>query len=187
MDFQKALNRRANVKKYTSKKPPIEDVIQAIEAANSIPGPSNLNVINYILVQDAGKIAEIAQGCQQNFISQIPYVLVICSNPKQLKKLFDNKTDKYLKHHVGASADTLSTKLNDLGLASCWIETFSDVTIKNLLTIPDHIEIELIISIGYQMGKTIQRKKPSLFKKIFFDSWGNTYSKPIQRIRREDI
>ena len=187
MDFQKALNKRENVKKYTSKKPPIEDVIQAIEAANSIPGPSNLDVISYVLVQDSKKIAEIAEGCQQNFISGVPYVIVICSNPKQLKKLFDNKAEKYLKHHVGASADALSLKLNDLGLASCWIETFSDVTIKNLLLIPDYIEIELIISIGYQMGKTIQRKKPSLNKKVFFDSWKIIYSKPIQRIRREDI
>ena len=92
-----------------------------------------------------------------------------------------------MKHYVGALSETLSLKLNDLGLASCWIEAFSEPTIKNLLTIPDNQEIELIITVGYEMGKLVQRRKPALINKVFFEKWGNKYHKPFVKVSRKDV
>jgi len=187
MDFQKALNNRINVKRYTSKKPPVEKIIEAIHAANQTPGPGNLNVLTYIILEDPEAISNIAEACQQSFINEAPYIIIITSNPKQLTKLYDVRTDKYIKHYVGAALENLSLKLNDLGLASCWIGAFSEPTVRNNLVIPENQEIELIITTGYEMGKTNKKRKPALINKVFFNKWGNKYHKPFVKVRRMDV
>lgn len=187
MDFQKTLNNRINVKKYTSKKPPIEKIMEAIHAADQTPGPGNLNVLTYIIVEDPDTISKISDACQQSFINDAPYIIIITSNPKQLTKLYDVRTDKYIKHYVGASLENLSLKLIDLGLSSCWIEAFSEPTIRNLLVIPENQEIELIITTGYEMGKAKHKRKPSLINKVFFGRWDIKYHKPFVKIRRGDV
>ena len=187
MEFQNTLNDRINVKKYTSKKPPIEKIIEAIQAANQTPGPGNLNVLTYIIVEDLEIISKITEACQQQFINQAPYVIIITSDSKQLKKLYDVRTDKYIKHYAGASLENFSLKLIDLGLASCWIEAFSEPTLRNLLMIPDSQEIELILTIGYEMEKLKPRRKPALINKVFFGKWGNKFHKPFVKVRREDV
>ena len=187
MELQKVLDKRLNVKKYTSKKPKIELLIESIEAANHTPGPGALNVLNFLIIEDPKDISMIAQACQQSFIADVPYVIIVSSNITQLKKLYENKADKYLKHFVGASLENLSLKLIDLGLANCWVESFSDLTLKNNLGIPEGQEIEMLVTVGYGAGKAKKKRFPNLNNKIFFGGWGNKFHKPLIKLRRDDM
>ena len=51
MDFDKVLEKRENVKKFTSKKPPAEQIVEAIQASNATPTPGNVHNFIYILVK----------------------------------------------------------------------------------------------------------------------------------------
>jgi hypothetical protein len=53
------------------------------------------------------------------------------------------------------------------------------------LKIPENINIEAVLPIGYGKGK--QNKKPILDTRIYFEKYGNKNRKPISKIRREDI
>lgn len=192
MELQKVLEKRASVKKFSSKKPAVENIMGAIFAANMAPVAGNIPELIYLVVDDKEKIWKIADACQQPFIAQVSYVVVICSNVKQARKLYDVKADKYLKHNVGASIENFLLKIVDLGLASCWIGAFSEPTIRNTLGIPDAMEVEVVLPVGYELGawkaNTKQPKpKYSLVNRIFFNSWQNKFYKPLIKIRREDV
>lgn len=189
MEFQKVLEKRASVKSYLSKKPAIEDIIKAIKAANLAPAAANLQPLIYIIVEAPEKISKIADACQQQFINKAPYVVVVCSNPKQLTLFDEKRAEKYIKHNVGAAIENFLLKITELGLASCWVGAFSELTLRNLLSIPDNINIEVVLPVGYEVvkGRAKQRFKQSLVNKIFFDSFSNKYYKPFVKIRREDI
>ena len=189
MELQKALEKRTSVKNYSSKKPAIEEIIKAIEAANSAPAAANLQPLIYIIIEAPEKIAKIADSCQQQFINKAPYVVVVCSNPKQLKIFDENRAEKYIKHNVGAAIENFLLKIAELELASCWVGAFSEQILRNLLSIPDFINIEAVLPVGYEFvkGKTKQRFRRSLVNRVFFDSFGNKYYKPFVKIRREDI
>jgi nitroreductase len=189
MKLDELLKKRASVKKFSVKKPPANKIIEAIYAAETAPSAGNIQNIIYIVIDNPDTIAEIAKACQQDFIRKAPWVVVITSNPKQLKKLYDVRADKYQKHYVGAAVENILLKLVDMGLASCWVGAFSEPTIRNLLEIPDDQDIELILPIGYELkpGKTSQRPKYSIVNRLFFGGWGNKFYKPINKIRRGDI
>ena len=189
MEFKKLVKTRATVKKYSSKKPPVELIVEAIETANLAFTHGNLHILKFIIVEDQTTIDKISESCQQEYIKTAPYIIVVCSDPKLVNKMYDVRADKYIKHHTGAVAENLLLKFCDLGLAASWVGAFSDPTIKNALYIPDNINLELIITIGYEFikGKKKQSPKPTLVNRLFFEKYGNKFHKPIKAIRRSDV
>ena len=183
MDFNKVIKLRASIRKFSGK-PKIDEIIQCIEAANLAPSPGSLQILKYIIIEEPKTIREIAEACQQEFIEDAGFVVVLCSNSSNVKKMFD-EPEKYTKQHAGAAIENFLLKIADLGLASCWIGAFSDATLRRMLKIPENIEIEALFPIGYGKGK--QEKKPILDSRIFFEKWNNRFKKSIRRIRREDV
>ena len=184
MDFDETIRKRASIKNYSLKKPPIEKIIEVIEAANLAPSPGNLEMVKFIIVENTETIKKISEACQQRFIEKAPFIVVICSNPKRVKIMYDERAETYIKQHVGALGENFLLKTTDLGLASSWVWAFSDITIRDLLKIPEDINIEAILPIGHQskIDKTKQRKKHSLNNRVFFETYSNKYQKPLIKL-----
>lgn len=184
MDFNKVIKTRASLRDYSDKEVKYDRVIDAIEAANLAPSPDNLPILRYIIVEDKETIEGIATACQQPFIKKAPVVVVVCSESEKTKIMFDRRADRYIKQHAGAAIENFLLKITEMKLASCWIGAFSEPTIRNLIHVPDHIEIEAILPIAYRTkaDKTVQKPKTELGRMVYFEAYGNKYKKPVRRI-----
>jgi nitroreductase len=189
MNFEKILKKRASIKQYSDKNVKIDAVIDCIEAANLAPSPGNLQLLNYIIIEDKEKINELANASQQEFIKSAKVLVVICSLPKAAKEMYFERAESYLKHHVGAAVENFLLKIARLKLAACWVGAFSDVTVKNLLKIPEDAQVEVIIPIGHQhkLSREEQKKKPSLENVIYFEKWANKEKEKETQISRSSI
>lgn len=187
MKFRELLEKTHFVKNYTNRKPRIELIIEAIETANEGPMAGNLQPIQYIIIEDPEAISLIAQACRQSFIAKSPYVIIIVSELSQMRKLYDEKGDKYLKHNVGSAVQNFTLKLAESGISSSLIAPFSEITLRNEFGIPEGKEIEMIITAGESMGKAMRRRKPALINKIFYGKYGNKFYKPFPKITRKDV
>ena len=185
MDLNKAIKKRTSIRKYLSEKPPIEQVIECIEAANHAPSPGNLQILKYIIIEDREKIIRIAEACDQEFIQEASIVIIVCSDKKNVERMYEDYHN-YIKYHTGAAIENFLLRATDLELASCWVGTFSKVILKDILRIPVNIEIEAILPIGYGPKKK-QEPKPHLDTRIFFERWNNRYRKPIVKIRENFV
>ena len=184
MDFDKVIQKRASIRGYSGKKPQIEKIIKAIEAANKAPTPGNLQLLSYTIIEKPETIQKIAQACQQEFVQQAPFVVVVCSKPKHCERLYDKKGKIYLRQHAGAAIENFLLKIIDLGLSSCWVGAFSEVTLKTLLRIPEDIDIEAVLPIGYKLvfDKTTQKRKPHLENRVFFEVYKNKHKYPYKKV-----
>jgi len=189
MDFDKVVRKRASIRSYSIKKVKVERVIEALQTANLAPSPGNLPIIYFLVVQDYETIKKIADACRQYFLEKAPYLVVVCSDPKRAGLEYEERADRYIKQHAGAVIENLLLKLTDMGLASCWIGAFSDMTIKHILDIPDNINIEAILPVAYQYENdhTKQKTKHELDARIYFDKWKNKYQKPLRKVRMADV
>jgi len=183
MDFEKVINQRASIRNYSNKKVDYDKIIGAIEAANLAPSPGSLPILKFIIIKDKEKIVKIAQACQQPFIKTAPILIVICSDAKNIDKMYYERAERYIKQHAGSAIENFLLKITDMKLASCWVGAFSDVTVKNILKIPNDIEVEAVLPIAYpsKTDNTKQKQKPDITNIIFFEEWENKYQKPIRR------
>jgi len=184
MEFNTLVKKRTSIRKFSSKKPTIEKAIESIQIANLAPSPGNLPLARYILIEDKSKIEQISEACRQPFIKQSQLIIVICSDQKQAQKLYDSRANTYTKQAIGATVQNLLLDITNKGLATTWVGAFSNETINNLLNIPEGIDVEVILPIGYKLKteKTKPRQKPTLDNRIFFESYGNKHKSPYTKI-----
>ncbi len=189
MDLQKAIEKRASIRKYSDKKVNPEKIIEAIEAANLAPSPGNTSILKFIVVKNEELKEKIAEYCNQDFIKEAPFVVVVCSDPAAVERLYDVRAEKYVKQHAGAAIENFLLKITDMGLACCWVGAFMEDSLKIHLKIPTTNNIEAILPVGYQLvsDKTVQKKKHPLNRKIFFENYGNKYGQDFEVVRRDDI
>lgn len=182
MELDKAINNRHSVRRFTSKKPDFEQIAEILEAANSAPLAGNIPTVRFIVVNDEEKIKKIADACQQNFVSQASCLIIICSDNTQAVRSYKERGARYSRQQAGAVIENALLKITDLGLTSCWTGAFVDNMVKNVLDIPDNIEVEAVLPIGYEMPKAgKQRKKRDLDQVLFFNKWNNKFLKPWKK------
>ena len=184
MNINSAIKKRASVKHYSQKKVSYNKIIEIIEAGNHAPSPGNLGIARFVVVEDKEKIHQLTEAAQQAFVSDAQFIIVVCSESKRAKTMYGDRTERYVKHHIGAVIENMLLKITDLGLASCWVEAFSDITIKNILKIPDDANIEVILPIAYpsKISRETQKDKPSLNTRVFFDKYKNKLQKGFKKI-----
>jgi len=182
MEFDRVIAKRHSVRKFKSKKPNWRDILKAVNAANEIPLAGNITTLRFILVDNLKIIQELADACQQNFVGDAHYIVVVCSDNKQIKRAYDERGARYSRQQAGAAIENFLLKITDMGLASCWVGAFSDKIVKRILRIPEDVDVEAILPVGYEMGKQIRkRKKPSLNAVLFFNKYGEKYMRQEKR------
>jgi nitroreductase len=175
MDLNKAIQSRRSIRKYKSKKPDWQKIIECIDAARYAPMAGNNYTLKFILVEDQKIIQEMADCAQQDFIATAPFVVVVCSNPKRTINAFGEKGKVYTRHQAGAAIQNFLLKIVDVGLSACWIGHFSEGQVKRDLKIPEEVNVEAIIPVGYEYEKVRTRKaKIDLDRILYFHKYGQS-------------
>lgn len=180
MQLDKAINERRSVRKFYKKKPNWRDIINAVDAGRKAPLAGNISSVKFILVDEPEIIAKLAEASQQDFVADAHFVVVVCSNKKEIIRSYDERGERYSRQQVGAAIENFLLKLVDLKLSTCWVGAFVDDQVKVALEIPDdkNIDVEAIFPIGYAMQKGKQKRKPPLDNCLYFDKWKGTFMKP---------
>lgn len=183
MKFDDVIKSRHSVRRFSTKKVKWQEIIEAIDAANLAPLAGNVPTLRFILVDDKEKIAKLADACQQDFVSGAGFIVVVCSKMDEVKRSYDERGEIYARQQAGASIENFLLKITDLGVASCWVGAFVDDIVRDILTIPEEINVEAILPIGYEMPKAgKQRKKTDLDNVLYFNKWKERRMKPVKNV-----
>lgn len=182
MDFNKVLKTRKSVRHYSLKKVPFQAVSEICEAGILAPMAGNILTVRFIIVSDKEKIKLLADAAQQPFIAQTQYVVVIYSETKQIKQNYGERSKIYIRQQAGAVIENLLLKTVDLGLSSCWIGWFDENIVKRVLFLPDEVQVEALLPIGYGSEKTINKKRPDLKLVTYFNEYKQRTKKPLKKI-----
>lgn len=177
MDLKRAIKERHSVRDFSSKTPDWRKIIECIDSMLYAPIAGNVPIHKFILISDLNKIPKIAKLCQQEFIADTEYIVVVCSNTKKLEKMYENDAQKYAKQSTGAAIQNFLLTLTDQELATCWIGLYDEKELKRLLKIPDDTTVEALFPIGYEGKRSKPIRKSDLDANLFFDEWGNRYMK----------
>jgi len=179
MKLEDSINKRCSCREYKKKEVKWADIIEAIDAASRAPLAGNINNLHFVIISKLETRDKIAQQCQQHWMSEAPYIIVICSDPTRLERMYSERSEKYCKQHSGAAIQNFLLRITDLGLSSCWVGAFHDELIKQMLKIPGHINIEAILPVGYARYKPKQKTKARIETLINWEVWGQK-RKPVR-------
>lgn len=175
MELEKAIQKRRSVRKFDiKKKPDWRNIIECIDSARYAPMAGNNYTLKFIMIDDEKKIEKISESCQQPFISEAKFVVVVCSNPSRTENLYGESGKVFCRQQAGAAIENFLLSIEEFGLATCWVGSFVEEQIKKELGIPDNVNIEGVFPIGYEAEKPrVKHAKIELDRILYFNRYGD--------------
>ncbi|MCS7120000.1 MAG: nitroreductase family protein [Nitrososphaerota archaeon] len=150
MDVFEAIQKRRSVRSYEPTPVPREKLERILEAARLAPSAMNLQPWHFIVVTDAGKREKLAQAPYAGFLREAPVVIVGCGNEKL--------SPKWFIIDVTIAMQNMVIMATSEGLGTCWIGSFNEKEVKELLRIPEEFRVVALLALGYPADKIdIQR------------------------------
>ena len=173
--FLPLLEKRRSIRKFKEREIEPEKIETLIEAALRAPSSMNRRPWEFVLVRDRGMLKRLSMAKPHgaSFLKNTLLGIVVCADPL--------KCDVWVEDASIASAFLLLAA-ESLGLGACWIQIrermydaqkSATTYIAEQLYIPDHLEVEAIIAVGYpDEGKSPHRKEDLPYEKIHYEKYG---------------
>ena len=77
--------------------------------------------------------------------------------------------------NVAIAVEHIVLQAVEIGLGTCWIGWYEDNEVKEVLDIPDHVEVMALLPVGIPDGEPAPRPRLSLDKIVFSEKYGGKY------------
>jgi len=149
MDVMKAINTRRSVREYSGRDIPPDSMRRMREALRSAPSACNYQPWHFIFVTEGEMRRRLATASNnQSFMADAPMIVVCCGLPEQAYKSmggYGNSVDI----DVTIALDHLMLAAVGEGLGTCWIGSFRELEVKQLLGIPEDVKVVGMTPLGY--------------------------------------
>lgn len=174
MDVSEAVQKRRSVRAYDPTLIPDEKLNKVLEAARLAPSAGNVQPWHFIVVTDAEKRRKLAQPRFAKFLSQAPAVIVGCGDQEA--------SPNWYVVDVAISMQNMVLTATSEGLGTCWIGSFDENQIKEMLRIPEKFRIVALLAVGFPrkkldvMGKILHfiRRRKRLNRIMSFEEYGRS-------------
>ncbi len=181
MELKQAISARYSVRKFLDKEVPIDLIAKILEVARFAPSSGNTQCWKFILVQDKNKKASIANAClEQSWIASAPLLIVVCNQHSKATSLYGKLGKMFSIQDCAIISSYLQLLAVDNGLGSCWIGAFDNEAVQNILQIPEDIDPEIILALGYPAEEMPQRNRSEIEYLTFFEKWGGK-TNPLEK------
>ncbi|MEE8354998.1 MAG: nitroreductase family protein [Candidatus Bathyarchaeia archaeon] len=165
MDVMEAILKRRSIRAFTDEPVPDEAVERLMEAARWAPSGGNRQFWRFIEVRDSRRL-DMIKMFSAGLKGDPTLIIAICS------KITEPLNFLYL----GMASENIMLEAVELGLGSCAIASYSEGPVKQLLGIPDDLELVLLLSMGYPDESPKPRPKKPLDEIAFSEKFGEGFS-----------
>jgi nitroreductase len=182
MELDKAIQHRHSVRKFKDQKPSWKKIIECMDSVRYAPMAGNNFTLKLILIDDIKKIQKIAKACQQPFVGQAQYIVVVCSDPSRPKNAYEKRGEIFTRQQAGAAIQNFLLKIQEAGLSTCWVGYFVEEQIKRELKIPAKVQVEAVFPIGYEFTRTRKKLKIDMDRILYFNTYKNKRMKKEKKL-----
>ena len=165
MDVMEAILKRRSIRAFTDEPVPDEAVERLMEAARWAPSGGNRQFWRFIEVRDPRRL-DMIKMFSAGLKGDPTLIIAICSKITEPLNLLD----------LGMASENIMLEAVELGLGSCAIASYSEGPVKQLLGIPDEMELVLLLSMGYPGESPQRRPKKPLSEIAFSEKFGEGFS-----------
>jgi len=149
MDVFEAIKGRRSVRRYKTDTVQKELVEKLLGAACWAPSGGNIQPWKFIVINDKN-LLELVRKVSPGYLGQTPLGIFVCSDKEKAYRIGGTLGRDYLTIADCAMAvENMLLAAHALGLGTCVVKSFSRIAVKEMLEIPDNIEPELLVIVGY--------------------------------------
>lgn len=173
MDIFECIRTRRSIRKYKDKDVPWDNVVEILQAGKYAPFAGNILNVKFIVVKNEDKRRAIAEAsAQQYWMQDAPIHIVVVGEPEKAERYYGTRGARlYTIQGAAAAIENMLLTANSLGLGSCWVGAFDEEEIRRLCNLPEHVNVQAVITIGYADENPSPPPKYRVEHVMFFEKW----------------
>jgi len=170
MDVYEAITTRKSVRAFKERDVPEEVITRLLDAARKAPSASNSQEWRFVVIRDPETREKISQAaCGQSFIASAPVVLACCADTDDHVMTCNKRAYPI---DVAIAIDHITLCASAEGLGTCWVGAFYEDQVKEILGIPPHIRVVILLPIGYPQNLApVSKFRLPLEKIVKYERW----------------
>jgi nitroreductase len=171
MNFNELAKNRVSIRSYQPEPVSQKLIHEILEAGRLAPTACNLQPFRFIVVQDKENLAALAKSYPAPWFAEAPLVIAICTEPSKawLRKKHDGKI--YADVDGAIAADHMTLVAEELGLGSCWIGAFNPTIAREVLQLPDDVELLTMLTLGHPNEEGRPKERKSMDELVNYETW----------------
>ena len=160
METFDAIKGRRSVRSYKDRKIPKGQLEKILEAAIWSPSGSNAQAWEFIVVENDDAIKKI-KTFSPGIFGDPAAIIIVCRDLKRAYEICGELgRDTLSLMDISMASQNIMLAGHDLGIGSCAVRSFGISAIKRLYDLPEYINPELLITLGYpeEMPKPPRRR-----------------------------
>jgi nitroreductase len=174
MDFYKVIENRISNKTFNSS--PIEDsaLDRIIKASLMAPSWRNNTCYRFVFVDKQDKKEQLAStiinsGPEASIsVNQAPIIAVIVADPS-LSGVINNK--EYYLVDCGIAMEHLVLAATNEGFGTCWIGSFDESKVLEILNIPSNFKVVAMTPIGRTNDSIEHYSAKDISEHVYYNDW----------------
>jgi len=149
MDFYEVVRTRRSIRTYRPDPIPEDALNRVLEATRAAPSGSNRQPWRFIIVKDEELKGRLAAACgNQGFIAEAPVVVVACGFDINYNRGgYMGEMSMLIDISIAFTHLILAARAE--GLGTCWIGAFDNDEVKEILEIPEDVNVVAVTPLGY--------------------------------------
>jgi F420 biosynthesis protein FbiB-like protein len=200
MSLSDVIKKRRSIRKYLQRQVPKDIVKEVLAAAGWAPSAHNSQPWRFIVLADASVKRRLADAMADAWVKDLqrdgitvesdkrterverfataPVLVLACLTVVDLRKFPDSERQMCERdlavQSFGAALQNLLLAAHAKGLGACWFcaPAFCKETVRKILKIPDAVEPQAFVAMGYPAEKPKVPIKKLLEGYCFIDLWG---------------
>jgi nitroreductase len=173
--FLDLIKSRRSIRQFQDQPVAPETIDLLVEAALRSPSSRSFNPWSFVVVTHPNTITALSKAKPHGatFMANAPLAIVVCADPEKSDVWVEDTSIAMIYLHLAAT---------DLGLGSCWVQLRkrdhdAQLTaakyVTHLIELPDGMEVEGIMAIGYPAEeKSAHPKSSLLYDRVSWERYG---------------
>ena len=180
MEVFDCIRTRRSIRKYKDEPVPWDNIVEILQAGKYAPFAGNIMNCKFIVVKNEDKRRSIAEACfGQYWMQDAPIHIIIVGEPEKAQRYYGTRGARlYTIQGSAAAAQNMLLTANSLGLGSCWVGAFDEEEIRSLCNLPEYVNVQAIITIGYANEIPTPPPKYRIEHAMFFEKWWGRIESP---------
>ena len=151
MDFETVVKSRRMCRAFMEREVPQEKIDRILELASRYPSAGHTEPQEFIMVHDRRMKEDLAHAAlDQMFVAQAPLVIVVVSDVRRSARRYGERGVSFFSIIDGAFvAMVILLAVVEEGLGACFVGSFYDEEVQEVLSLPQEVRPIGIIPIGY--------------------------------------
>lgn len=169
MDVLSAIEGRRSIRKYKDTPVEEEKLLRVLEAARLSPSAKNQQNWKFIVVKDEEiRKRLVDEAIQQQFVAEAPIILVCCGT--ETESVMRCGQPRYTVD-LSIATSYMILEAYEQGLGTCWLGSFDEAKVKEILGIPEKVRVVAITPLGYPAESPSPRPRKDLKDILSYDRY----------------